>query len=150
MSKPQAVIVDMDGTLADVSGIRHYVKRPVHQKDFESFHKASIFAPVNSAPAALVRRAHEDGTAVFVVTARRAKWEKPTRMWLEKHEVHYDALCMRGNRDDRKDFDVKRDILKKIRETHEVILAIDDNPSVIKLWTEEGIMTYVVPGWETE
>lgn len=150
MGKPQAIIVDMDGTLADVSGIRHYVKRPVHEKDFDSFHKAAVFAPVNTAPAAIVRQAYEEGTAIFVVTARKSQWEKLTRMWLKKHSIRYDALCMRGNSDRRKDFDVKRDILNKIRETHEVILAIDDNPSVVKLWTEEGITTYVVPGWETE
>lgn len=147
-SKPPAVIVDMDGTLADVSGIRHYVKRPINEKDFDSFHKAAIFAPLNSAPASIVRRAHQEGTAVFVVTARRSMWERLTRQWLDKNEIKYDALCMRGNKDTRVDVEVKRDILTKIRETHEVILAIDDNPSVLALWASEGIMTYVVPGWE--
>lgn len=148
--KPQAIIVDMDGTLADVSGIRHYVKRPRNQKDFDSFHGASVFAPANAAPLALVQRAHEDGTFVFVVTARRSKWERHTRDWLAKHAVPYDALCMRGNTDTRPDTDVKRDILQRIRATHDPVLAIDDNPAVIALWSAEGITTYQVPGWEQE
>lgn len=150
--KQRAVIVDMDGTLADVSGIRHYVKRPRNEKDFESFHGASIFAPVNTAPLSLLLhiRATDPTVAIFVVTARRSKWERHTRAWLAKHDVPYDALCMRGNRDTRPDTDVKRDILRRIRTTHSPFLAIDDNPAVIALWAEEGITTYVVPGWETE
>lgn len=150
MAKPDAIIVDMDGTLANVSSIRHYVKRPRNEKDFDSFHKASIFVPPNKAPLELVKHAHADGLFVFVVTARKSMWEQSTRMWLAKHKVPYDALCMRGNKDSRKDVEVKKDILGLIRATHRPVLAIDDNPSIIDLWSKEGIMTYVVPGWEKE
>lgn len=148
--KPEAIIVDMDGTLANVSGIRHYVKKPINEKDFDAFHKASIFMPPNPEVVQMVEEAHEAGRDIFVVTARKAMWERSTRQWLSKYEIHYDALCMRPTRDQRPDFKVKKDILDRIRETHDVVLAIDDNPSVIELWTSENIPTYTVPGWEVE
>ena len=55
---------------------------------------------------------------------------------------------MRGNDDNRKDYEVKKDMLNTIRKNWEVIYAVDDNPSIIKLWTEEGIPTTIVDGWE--
>lgn len=148
--KPNAIIVDMDGTLADVSGIRHYVKKPMNEKNFDAFHAASIFAPANEMVVTMVRQARAAGVFIYVVTARRSQWERTTRAWLEKHDVPYDALCMRGNKDPRKDHEVKKDILDRIREHHTPILAIDDNPSIIELWTSENILTHHVPGWEDE
>lgn len=40
MHKPSAVLVDVDGTLVDVTGIRHLVEG--ENRDFNAFHKASI------------------------------------------------------------------------------------------------------------
>ena len=57
---------------------------------------------------------------------------------------------MRGDDDHRRDYEVKLDILALIRKTHNVILAIDDNPAVIQLWVDQGIETLVVPGWIEE
>jgi hypothetical protein len=46
------------------------------------------------------------------------------------------------------EYEVKKDMLDTIRKAYTVIHAWDDNPSIIKLWTEEGIPTTTVPGWE--
>lgn len=150
LAKPSVIIVDMDGTLADVSGIRHYVKRSRNEKDFDSFHKAALFAPINEMVATFIRQANKAGVAVFIVTARMSKWEKPTRQWLAKHGVVYDALCMRKNKDQRKDVEVKREILAIIRQTHTPVMAIDDNPSIIELWKSEDIPTVTIEGWEKD
>jgi len=146
--KPDALIVDMDGTLANVSSIRHYVTRPRNEKDFDSFHRASLFVPPNHEVAMIVDQCHATGMTVFVVTARRSMWERPTRDWLHKHGIPYDALCMRGNQDHRRDVEVKKDILTRIRKTHTPVIAIDDNPSVLALWEAEHIKTIRIPGWE--
>lgn len=150
VAKPNAIIVDVDGTLADVSGILHYVKRPRNEKDFDSFHKAAVFAPINEMVAAIIKQANNSGVAVFIVTARMSKWEKPTRQWLAKHGVVYDALCMRKNKDRRKDVEVKREILTIIRQTHTPVMAIDDNPSIIELWESEDIPTVTIEGWQED
>jgi hypothetical protein len=64
------------------------------------------------------------------------------------HDVPSDALFMRGNLDNRKDYEVKKDILSTIRQAWNPIHAWDDNPSIIKLWTEEKIPCTIVDGWD--
>lgn len=66
----RASLVDMDGTLCDVQGIRHYVE--CDRPDFRSFHEASRFCPTRPEVEAEVRRAAAEGLAVIVVTARDA------------------------------------------------------------------------------
>lgn len=151
---PRAVIFDVDGTLADVSGIRHYVS-PLAEgyrgyKNFDAFHAAASFAPANASVVTMAKVEHESGNKVIVVTSRRQHWEYRTRVWLGKHAIPFDALYMRGNGDTRPDYEVKRDILAQIRETYDPFLAYDDNPAVIRLWEEEGLGTIVVPGWLEE
>lgn len=141
-----AVIVDVDGTLVDVTGVRHYVLRPRNEKDFDSFHKGASLCPpivdtvraVNSLPRSM---------RVIVVTARKRRWEYLTRAWLNEW-VRFDELHMRDDADSRVDVEVKRDILAEIRTRHNVVMAFDDNPAVIELWESEGIFTVKVPGWE--
>lgn len=146
--KPDAIIVDMDGTLVDVRGIRHYVRPGRQFRDFDRFHKASLFSPPNHDVLRRVFEEREAGRAVFVVTARRDRYERLTRDWLAKHDVEFDELLMRRDNDQRYDVDVKRDILRSIRQTHRVVLAIDDNPSIIALWESQHVPVLVVPGWD--
>jgi hypothetical protein len=68
-------------------------------------------------------------------------------MWLALNGVPSDRLYMRGDKDNRPDYLVKKDILDRIRTEFDVIHAVDDNPSVIALWQENGISTTVVEGW---
>lgn len=152
MSKPHAVIFDMDGTLADVSSIRHYIVPPTPKpkgwyKDFHAFHSASASVPVNGAVRDHAIRASLLGNAVLIVTARRAMYRNPTAWFLAMHGIPSDALYMRGDKDGRPDYEVKKDILASIRTRYNVIHAVDDNPSVIALWEENGIPTTVVEGF---
>jgi len=148
-----AVIFDMDGTLADVSSIRHHLtkfdetKRKVI-KHFHRFHAESVSVPAHEHVVSAAQVAHMLGHAVLVVTARKHMWRNHTAWWLAMHDVPSDMLMMRGDEDNRKDYEVKKDMLDTIRKAYNVIHAWDDNPSIIKLWTEEGIPTTVVPGWE--
>lgn len=144
-----AVIFDVDGTLADVSGMRHYVATDPKRKNFEAFHKAACyFAPANQPVLDAMIESHQAGNVNIVVTARFERWRYYTTVWMQKWEAQLDYLLMRPEGDFRRDFEVKRDILARIRRAgFTVIHAWDDNPNVIKLWHEEGIATTVVPGW---
>ncbi len=148
-----AVIFDMDGTLADVSSIRHYLtkydegKRRVI-KHFDNFHAESVNVPPHSHVVNAAQIAHMLGHAVLVVTARKHMWRNHTAWWLAMHDVPSDMLMMRGDEDNRKDYEVKKDMLDTLRKAYDIIHAWDDNPSIIKLWKESNIPTTVVPGWE--
>lgn len=147
----KAVIFDMDGTLADVSSIRHYVAgAPGRRKNFHAFHEESVNVPPHQHVVDAAHRAHILGCAVLVVTARKAMWRNHTAMWLAINRVPSDRLYMRSNHDGRPDREVKQDILNRIRQEFTVIHAWDDNPNVIAVWHDNGIPTTVVPGWETQ
>jgi len=145
-----AVIIDMDGTLADVSGIRHFVMPTAERpwKSFDEFHGESVNCPPIPQAVDIARQAHADGLAVLIVTARRHKWRHHTAWWLAMHDIPSHALFMRHDKDQRADVEVKADILARIRRSWNPILAVDDNPNVLKLWIAEGIETIVIPGWE--
>jgi len=143
-----AVIFDMDGTLADVSSIRHYLESDVHhKKEFDKFHAESVNVPAHDYVVNAAQMAHILGHAVLIVTARKHMWRHHTAWWLAMHRVPSDMLMMRGNNDRRKDYEVKKDMLDTIRKAYNIIHAWDDNPNIIRLWQEEGIPTTVVPGW---
>lgn len=141
-----AVIVDMDGTLADVSDIRHFVES--NPKDFESFHSESVNVPPNSAVVDMVHTFKDNGVDILIVTARKVKWRNHTAMWLAMHGIPSDALFMRADNDGRPDAQVKQSILNVIRHRWNVIHAIDDNPNVIAVWIANGIDTTTVAGWD--
>jgi phosphoglycolate phosphatase-like HAD superfamily hydrolase len=148
-----AIIFDMDGTLADVSSIRHHLtkydetKRTV-VKHFHRFHAESVSVPPHDHVVNAAQMAHMLGHAVLIVTARKHMWRNHTAWWLALHDVPSDMLMMRGNEDNRKDYEVKKDMLDTLRNAYDIIHAWDDNPSIIKLWQENNIPTTVVPGWE--
>jgi hypothetical protein len=148
-----AVIFDMDGTLADVSSIRHHLKafdatkRRVI-KHFDRFHAESVNVPPHSYVVNAAQVAKMLGHDVLIVTARKHMWRNHTAWWLALHGVPSDALFMRGNLDNRKDYEVKKDILATIRKAWNPIYAWDDNPAIIKLWEEESIPHTVVEGWD--
>jgi len=143
---PHAIIYDMDGTLVDVSGIRHYVLQ--RERNFDAFHTESVDCPPNRWVVASARDNHMKGYKILIVTARSAKYRHHTAWWLALNGVPSDALYMRANGDNRPDAYVKEDILKKIRSQYNVREAYDDNPVIISVWLREGIPVIGVPGWK--
>lgn len=153
-SRKPAIIVDMDGTLVDVSGIRHYVKGALkpdgsyHERNFDAFHKSSLFCPAIWATVDMVMNYWERRLDILIVTARGRQYDKTTKDWLHKYAIPYNALFMREVGDYRPDVSVKRDILSQIEKDWRVVHAIDDNPHVIELWRENMIPVTIIPGWE--
>jgi len=141
---PEAVLVDCDGTLVDVTGIRHLLDGPGR---FDAFHRESVNCPPNQWVIDEVRAQHAAGRAVLVVTARQARYRNLTAFWLAMHGVPSDAMWMRATNDGRPDRVVKAEILVRIRTRWRPVLAFDDNPNVVALWEAEGIPVTIVPGW---
>lgn len=143
----KAVIVDVDGTLADVRGIRHHVL--TKPKNFDAFHAASADVPPNQQALDFVARHHASGHVIVVVTARMQKWEPTTLAWLRRHlAVPFDGPFHRQDGDIRPDIQVKREIHRYLSRHYDIRAAIDDNPNVVALWEEIGIPVEIVPGWD--
>lgn len=149
MTKPKAVIFDMDGTLCDVTSIRHHVLDR-RRRNYKAFHYLSVFCPPFVWVKEMAQAYHDEGVIVLVVTARKNEWRPISTSWMEQNEIPYRELHMRKQNDDRKDRIIKSEILDLLLLTYDIIHAVDDNPNVIELWAERGIPTTVVPGWSTE
>lgn len=133
-----AVIVDVDGTLCDVSSIEHLVRdRP---RDFDAFYRASADCPANSDVVAAVDDAREAGQAIVIVTGRQRRWKRLTERWLADHDIAFDAIYLRGNRDYRPDVQFKTDILETIRQDgYRPVHAWDDRERIVEPWRSHGI-----------
>ena len=141
-----AHIFDVDGTLADVSEIRHHVIG--RNKNFNAFHEQSVDVPPIPHVVQMAHDAKAAGHDVIVVTARKAKYRPHTAMWLAQNNIPSDAMFMRANDDNRPDYEVKKDIYGKISKSWDVKHAVDDNPNVLRLWHEHNIPTTRVEGWQ--
>lgn len=150
---PTAAIVDMDGTLANVSSIRHMVDGINTPKDFHAFHRASEFVPANRQAIQFCKRHHKAGNLILVVTARMRMWEDATTSFLEREAAHHfpwvTPIWMRRDGDTRSDREIKEEIFEEISQSYRVVAACDDNPSIVSLWEEKQIPEIeVVPGWD--
>jgi hypothetical protein len=146
MPKPTAHIYDVDGTLANVDPYLHYVRGS--NKDYDAFHKASIDALPNYDVVQMLNDTVADGHHVLIVTSRKEKWRGLTSMWLAINNIRSHSLFMRADDDHRPDYEVKKDILDKINKQWDVLHAVDDNPSVIRLWEENSIPTTKIGTWD--
>jgi FMN phosphatase YigB (HAD superfamily) len=144
-----AIIFDMDGTLVDVTSVRHHILDR-RRRNYYAFHYGSLFCPPIYWVADEVHNYRKVGFEIIVVTARREEWRELTTNWLDTHGIPYTEIHMRGQNDDRKDKLVKGDILDRILVNYDVKHAYDDNPSIIELWRERDIPHTVVPGWAEE
>lgn len=146
----RAVVFDVDGTLCDVSSVRHLLDADDAGR-FDRFHLASAACPPNGDVVAAAMAASAGGAAVIVVTGRMGRYRGLTQLWLDRHDVPWDLLLTRADNDYRPDDVVKRELLREIRgRGYEVVRAWDDRPSVIGMWESEGIPVTVVPGWDDE
>jgi phosphoglycolate phosphatase-like HAD superfamily hydrolase len=149
MSKPAAVIFDMDGTLCDVTSVRHHVLDR-RRRNYKAFHYLSVFCPPIEWVLDLAHQYNAEGLRVIVVTARQEEWRPLTEAWLFHHGAPHSGLLMRAQNDKRKDKIIKGEILDSLLETYDIQHAYDDNPSIIELWQERGIPHTHVPGWAEE
>jgi hypothetical protein len=145
-SMVEAHVFDVQGTLIDVTSVRTLVE--CDKPDFDAFHEATGNCPANQDIVDASKRSHTAQKVVVVMTGMNEKFRGLVATWLYKHEVPFDLLLMRPNGDYRKDFVVKREMLKDVRLRGFVVThAWDDNPQIIDLWKNEKIPVTVVPGW---
>lgn len=145
----QAVLFDVDGTLANVSAVVGEIGHPFDPtpENLNRFHALAEHAPPHSWVVNFAHAVQSSTKGLVVLTARSERYRPQTERWLNRHDIHPDALHMRPNRDLRSDAEVKEDILRDIRKRWDIVHALDDNPSIVALLHRLGIPTTVVPGW---
>jgi phosphoglycolate phosphatase-like HAD superfamily hydrolase len=152
MLKRPAWIFDVDGTLVDVDPILYHIvnqdrSTESFKKNFDKFHQDSINCSPHKDVVDMAWEVCND-VDVIIVTARKEKYRALTSRWLVDNDVPHIALFMRQDNDYREDYDVKKDILEHINQYWNVKHAVDDNPSIIQLWEENGIPTTKIGTWD--
>ena len=140
--KQKAIIVDLDGTLADCEHRRHLIK----EKGWEAFYEKMGDDTVNIWCGILVDCVCANEVDVILCTGRPERYRKTTEFWLRFHGIFYDLLLMRpdtlpnGKPDHREDFMVKEEIYKTHIEPHyNVLFCVDDRKQVVDLWRRLGL-----------
>jgi predicted kinase len=140
----QTIAFDADGTLADVSSFTHLVRGKY--RDFDRFHRSSIWAPANQEVVDLAKEAIEKGFKVIVVTAREEPYREVTQAWMDEMGVPYENIFMRPEKDMRPDHVVKGEMFQKISEHYDVVHFVDDREDIARVWEEHGVQTTIVTG----
>ncbi len=159
----KTIIVDIDGTIADVTHRRHYIaSKP---KNWKAFEAAMHLDPVKQDIIELIESLCLGGDYLVVLaTGRGEEHRETTLQWLADNNIYqtddkhwdfddmpvftFEKLYMRPEQDNRPDTIVKREILDQIEDDgYHVWLAIDDRNSVVQMWRDAGVTCLqVAPG----
>ncbi len=145
--KPPAVIIDIDGTLADVHGISHHIRKipGAKHKDFTEFHRRSPDAAPKQQALDYIADAQEAGMVIIILTARREMWLAESKRFLDRHVPVPYELYMRPDDDTGNDIQFKRHLLTYLRRHYDVRGAIEDNPQVAAMFESAGVPVEIVP-----
>ncbi len=132
-SLPFCVISDIDGTLAHMNGKRKpYDWKKVGGDDIDLgvAHVLDAVGIINYAK-------------IFLFSGRDEVCRPETEEWLERHDIEYEALCMRRTDHVRPDggqvadTDVKAEMYEKyIKGKYNVLFVLDDRPQVCRQWRD--------------
>ena len=136
----EAIIVDLDGTLADVEHRIHHVRSS--KKDWKAFFTGIPGDSVNHAVAALYRMAVLAGYTVLFVSGRPENYRAASEKWLAENAFDdYFALFMRPAGDNKQDTEVKSIIYDRLIAPYfDVVFTVDDRDAVVKMWRAKGLV----------
>jgi hypothetical protein len=142
MKRESAVIVDMDGTLCDISTVIHLQAEP---DGFTAFHEACAKCPPNQVVVDWCVDQRGLGHEILIVTGRDAWAHGLTVQWLSQNfPVPLAGVYMRRDGDFRSNVDVKREIHSRLALKYDIRAAVDDDPEIVELWQEFGIPVALV------
>lgn len=139
-----AIIIDLDGTLCDVSHRVHFVKE--QPPNWPAFFDACVDDTPNAAVVALYRAMTTSYHRVIYVSGRPETHRAQTEAWLEHHRLNaHVALLMRPAGDYRPDQIVKRELFDQhIAGKHAILFCVDDRSVVVKMWRDMGLACFQV------
>ena len=132
----KAIIVDVDGTIAD-----HYDTNGVQMREHHDygqvFHDRPIYPIIN-----LVKMLHDQGFDILITTGRmdRPGVRQDTEAWLKQYNVPFEKLIMRKDKDFSRDDEAKKELYyEHIQGKYLIEFVLDDRDRVVKMWRELGL-----------
>lgn len=127
---PNAIICDIDGTLAHMTGRSPY--------DYTQVHTDTVDVVVRD----ILHKYDSDNNSaqIIIVSGREDSCKEVTEKWLKDNNVPYDEIYMRKAGDLREDSIVKSEIFDMyIRDRFNVLYVLDDRNRVVEMWRELGL-----------
>lgn len=135
----QSIIVDLDGTLCDISHRVHHIESK--PKDYDAFYGAMADDKVITGIQSLIHAMRQDDYNILFVTGRPEQYRGLTEQWLLAHVGAPFTLLMRTTGDYRTDDIVKREIYEKhIKPYEDIAFVIEDRSRVVKMWRSLGLL----------
>lgn len=144
-TKDSCVIVDIDGTVANLDHRLHYVHG--EKKDWRTFlSKCHLDTPNHDVYLIAESFCDTTGSDLVFCSGRGNEYRDKTETWLKEYGMPYEQLIMRQERDYRQDTIVKEQILDfEIKTIYREVLAVfDDRQSVVDMWRKRGLRTLQV------
>lgn len=134
-----AVIFDIDGTIADLSHRLHHIQGD--KKDWNAFHAdvdkdSPIYHIMDIIDALELMNKH----TIILCTGRMERCREATEYWLEQYGVGYHRLLMRPEGNYEPDYAVKKTMLEELKSIgFEIQMVFEDRTQVVNMWREAGI-----------
>lgn len=134
--KEDAIICDIDGTLAHMNGKRGpFDWNKVDRDD------------VDIIVADRLRKHRRLGEKIIILTGRDESCRELTTEWLNFYDIPFDEMYMRPENDYRKDSIVKKEIYDNELKNYNVLFVYDDRNQVVDMWRGLGVKVFQVePG----
>lgn len=135
----QIIIVDIDGTIADISHRKHFLEST--PKDWDAFYKACIGDKPITTILDMVWHLSYEYEIVFC-SGRREDCRQDTIAWLGKYiDLQNYTLLLRPNRDFRPDHIVKPELVRKQGiDFRSIAFVLEDRKSVVEAWRKLGLI----------
>jgi predicted kinase len=131
------VICDIDGTLADHTGVRG----PFEEK------KVLLDRP-HPVVIEWLRELYKSFN-ILIASGRHDTCGSDTCDWLDAETAPFDYILMRRGGDNRPDYIIKKEILDEIIAAvgkENIAFVLDDRPQVVEMWRENGLRVFPVAG----
>ena len=143
--KKEAIIFDLDGTIANISHRVHYLKGYENpdgswnkKANWNKFHNSISDDIVVKPIKFMLNHLYSNFIDIIILTGRNDSVKKNTVKWLRDNEVSYDHLIMRPKNDHRSDTVFKLEQLKKLEKNFKIHFIVEDRNRVVKMWRDEG------------
>ena len=133
LTKPKAIIVDIDGTIALKGNRNPY-----------NMHKVGEDLPRKVIIDMVHHYATSNGAVMIFMSGRNETCREETQKWISDNTYFVnsmgDKLFLRGAKDQRKESIVKEEMfLTHIADNYNVVAAFESRPQVVEMWYDIGI-----------
>ena len=136
------VIFDLDGTLALIDHRLKHIKNIKRKNWFRFFEECDKDEP-NIPVIEVCKSLFLSGHNIIIFSGRSAQVRSKTEEWLSKHEIKYNKLFMRPEKDYTPDEKLKETWLKEI-DTGDILCVFDDRQKVVDMWRKNNITCFQV------